>query len=313
MNTEYLRYLIAINEYKSISKASKELFVSQSTLSRIVQNVEKSIGIAIFNRTNKGVAVTNDGEMFLNRAKSMIAELDQFENDYFQALYAPSEGNVLIIGAHRTTPAVDAFVQYYNLKCKDSNNLNLVFHEETLGEIIEQVANGSLDIGVIDYLSSKEDELLRQCKEYNLNCVLIADGPFCLQVRKGHPLSEKKSVDLSDLEPYVHVTFSDENFSGINYCTNTNKFNWNVDRRRVVTNSRGVLRTMILNSDCYYIGNNAKCKLLDAENSTCIPIENYPYTIKVAYIYHKNRDLSKDERLYIKLLQDVYKASDTEG
>lgn len=305
MNTEYLRYMLAINENKSISKAAKELFVSQSTLSRIVQNIENSIGITIFRRTNRGVTVTNEGEMFLNRAKSVIAELDKFENDYFQALFAPNEGNTLLIGAHRSTPAVEAFITYYNTRCKESKNLNMAFHEEPLNDIIEKVVCGSLDLGIIHYISSKEDEILRQFKEYNLRCIHLKTTPFCLQVRDGHPLSKYESIELEELESYVQVCFSDEDFTGINYCANANRFNWNIDRRRIVTNSRGTLRTIVMNTDCYYIGNNWKCKLLDGENIVCVPIANYPYTIKTAYIFHKSRELSKEERIYISILKDI--------
>lgn len=305
MNTEYLRYMVTINEYKSISKAAKELFVSQSTLSRIVQNIENNIGITIFNRTNRGVTVTSEGEMFLNRAKSMIAELDKFENDYFQALYAPDQGNTLLIGAHRSTPAVEAFIEYYNTRCKDSKNLNLLFHEEPLDDIIEKVVCGNLDLGIIHYISSKEDELLRRCNALNLSCVILKTTPFCLQVRDGHPFSTRESIDLDELKPYVQVCFSDEDFTGINYCTSDERVTWNVDRRRVVTNSRGVLRTIVMNTDCYYIGNNWRCKLLDSENIVCVPIGSYPYTIKTAYIFHKNRELSKEERIYISILKDI--------
>lgn len=310
MNTEYLRYMLAISEYKSISQAAKELYISQSTLSRILQNIEESIGINIFVRTNKGVTITNEGEIFLNRAKSMVAELDKFEHDYFQAIYPTNKGNTLIIGAHRTTPAVEAFIRYYNYKCKDSNNINLVYSEDTLSEIIENVAAGTLDLGIIDYLSNKEDETLRKCKEYGLNCVLLSDSPFCLQVREGHPLSKEKTIELDQLTPYVHVCFSDEDFSGINYCNNIDRFNWNMDRKRVVTNSRGVLRTFIISTDGYYIGNNAKCELLDSQETVCIPVANYPYSIKAAYIYHKNRDLSEDERVYLNFLKEIYQVSE---
>ncbi len=310
MNTEYLRYLLAIGEHKSISKAAKELFISQSALSRVLQNTEKDIGITIFHRTNKGVEITYEGEKFLNRAKSMIAELDKFENDYFQSLFPQSEGNTLIVGAHRTTPAVEAFIEYYNYRCTQAQNLNLVFNEEPLDDIIEQVAYGTIDLGIIDYVSGKEDEILRKLQEYNLTCVIVSDSPFCIQVRKGHPLAEKAGVDLSELEPYVHVCFSDENFTGINYCVNADKYNWELDRKRVVTNSRGVLRSFIINTDSYYIGNNAKCRLLASQSTICIPVNHYPYTIKSAYVHHKNRVLTEDERVYLSFLTKIYRNAD---
>lgn len=58
MKIENMRYIIEVSHYKSINKASKNLYVNQQQLSRIIASVEDEIGITIFERTAKGVFLT---------------------------------------------------------------------------------------------------------------------------------------------------------------------------------------------------------------------------------------------------------------
>ena len=72
MNIQALRYIIEIEHTGSINKASQHLYVSQSSLSRAIKEVEAQIGIALFHRTNKGVVATHDGKKFIEHPVAQI-------------------------------------------------------------------------------------------------------------------------------------------------------------------------------------------------------------------------------------------------
>lgn len=309
MNTEYLRYILVINEHRSINKAAKALYITQPTLSRILQSIEDSTGITIFTRNNRGVEVTEDGETFIKRIHNMLAVVDQMQHDYFDVNDEPEDMVKLIIGAHRSSPALDAFIRYYKLRCQEAKHVNLVFQEEVAEEVIDGVSKGLLDLGVIHFISSRENDVLEICNGMNLVCAQIDDGYLYAQISSEHPLAVKETIRIKDLKPYTHITFSDEDLSGINYCSNISKFDWHTQNKRIVTNSRGALRSLIINSNGYYLGNNAQCELLDLEGAVSIPISDYPYTVKTAYIYTKDRELTEEERIYIKCVSDIYRKS----
>lgn len=83
MNVQELRYVVAVAQAGSINKAALNLYVSQSTLSRAVQEVEAQIGISLFQRTNKGAIPTHDGLEFIERARRLLLAFDQLEGQYF--------------------------------------------------------------------------------------------------------------------------------------------------------------------------------------------------------------------------------------
>ena len=80
MTLQQLYYIIVISETGSLNKAAERLYVSQPSLSSAVKELEKEIGISIFNRTGKGVTLTADGMEFLphagRRAQAEVRRID---------------------------------------------------------------------------------------------------------------------------------------------------------------------------------------------------------------------------------------------
>ena len=75
-NVRDFEYITAIAQYGSISKASEALFLSQPTLSKFLQRVEKEVGLPLFHRVGKKFVPTPAGEIYVARSKSIL-ELEQ--------------------------------------------------------------------------------------------------------------------------------------------------------------------------------------------------------------------------------------------
>ena len=75
MTLQQLRYIVAVAETGNITEAAKRLFISQPSLSGTIKDLEDEIGITIFNRTNRGITVTPEGNECLGYARQL---LDQY-------------------------------------------------------------------------------------------------------------------------------------------------------------------------------------------------------------------------------------------
>lgn len=80
MNLLHMKYAVTIAETKSINKAAEKLYVGQSALSRAVKELETSLGVAVFERSAKGMTLTPSGEEFIRRARSILEQVDSMEN-----------------------------------------------------------------------------------------------------------------------------------------------------------------------------------------------------------------------------------------
>ena len=75
-NILHLKYALEIAKTHSISKAAENLYMGQPNLSRAIKELEDSIGAVIFERSAKGIIVTEDGEKFLQYARRILAQVD---------------------------------------------------------------------------------------------------------------------------------------------------------------------------------------------------------------------------------------------
>ena len=81
MTLQQLKYVTTIANIGSISEAAKRLFVSQPSLTKAIKELEKEMGITIFDRTNKGITVSKEGERFLGYARKYWNKLPYWKNN----------------------------------------------------------------------------------------------------------------------------------------------------------------------------------------------------------------------------------------
>ena len=77
ISLKQLHYALAVEKTLHFKKAAEACNVSQSALSTAISELEKQLGTTIFERNNKQVLVTNNGQLILNKAKRVKLELDE--------------------------------------------------------------------------------------------------------------------------------------------------------------------------------------------------------------------------------------------
>ena len=82
MKLQQLRYVVKVAECGSITEASRRLFVSQPSITASIRDLENEMGVHIFERTNKGVIVSEEGETFLGYARQVLDQADLLEGKY---------------------------------------------------------------------------------------------------------------------------------------------------------------------------------------------------------------------------------------
>lgn len=305
MNLQTLRYVVTIEQTGSFSKASQYLYVSQSTLSRAVKELEEKIGISLFHRTNQGVRPTYEGQKFIARANLILQDVAQLEGQYF---LNREDGKLsLLVATQRCTVITRAFTEYYRRFCEGQEMVNLVVQEETTDNILQLVSSGTFGLGILHFTSDREDSIYQKCQELQLEGTLMHRSPVAAQVHVSHPLADRKSLTLDDLLPYPHVTYNNENLTGINYCSDITMYNPAILKKRIVIQDRGTLRDVIIHTDSYYIGcDYTGFPMLDDLYRRFIPIEGIDFTLNTMWIKRVGHVLTQPEKDFISILDEVY-------
>lgn len=202
MTLRQLRYIIKIVECGSITEASKQLFISQPSLSAAVKELEKELGIEIFYRTTKGITLSIDGNEFLSYARQVIEQTQLLEQRY-TGKNPPKR--LCSISTQHYAFAVNAFVEL--LSELDVEEYEFTLRETRTNEIIEDVTNLRSEIGVI-YLSDFNEKVINKLlKENHLRFNFLFEASAHVFVSSKHPLADNKRVTLEDLEDYPFLAF----------------------------------------------------------------------------------------------------------
>ncbi len=205
MNLLHLRYVLEVQKTSSITKAAKNLFMGQPNLSKAIKELEKEIGITIFKRTAKGVEPTRQGAEFLSYASTIISQVDELES-----LYKPrsNQSIQLNISAPRASYLSTAVTDFINSLDRE-RELEIRFKETGTMTILNDVATGDADIGVIRYPSIYEDYFLGLLEERKLAYEPLHIFRMGLLMSKEHPLAEYKEVPYHELSAYTQLVHGD--------------------------------------------------------------------------------------------------------
>mgnify|MGYP004459498289 FL=1 len=82
MTLQQLKYLVAVANSGSINAAAKSLYISQPSLSEVIQNLEQELGFSIFERTSKGIKITQQGMEIIRESNDIVHSFELMEEKY---------------------------------------------------------------------------------------------------------------------------------------------------------------------------------------------------------------------------------------
>ena len=82
MTLQQLKYVCMVAETGKITEAAKKLYISQPSLTNAIHELEKEMNVVIFNRTNKGISLSAEGEIFLGYARQVLEQAAVLEDKY---------------------------------------------------------------------------------------------------------------------------------------------------------------------------------------------------------------------------------------
>lgn len=206
MTLQQLTYLVTVADCGNITEAAEKLFISQPSLSTAISNLEKEMGVRAFVRSNKGVVTTREGEELLSFARMLLEQADHMK-EYF--IKGEKRSPKFSVSCQHYSFTVNAFVDL--IKEYDANRYNFIIRETQTGEIIEDVANGKSEIGVI-YLSEHNEEVLAKLIKNNQ---LVFEQLYVAKphvfICKEHPLADRDVITMEDLAPYPYLVYEQGN------------------------------------------------------------------------------------------------------
>ncbi len=206
MTLQQLTYLVTVADCGNITEAAEKLFISQPSLSAAIHNLEKEIGVTAFVRSNKGVTITREGEELLSYARMLLEQADNMKEHFGNGEKRTPKFSV---SCQHYSFAVNAFVDL--IKKYDAEQYSFIIRETQTGEIIDDVANGKSEVGVIYLSEHNEEVLLKLIKNNDLSYEELYIAKPHVFICKNHPLAAKDEITMEDLVPYPYLVYEQGN------------------------------------------------------------------------------------------------------
>ena len=296
MTLQQLRYLIAIASHGSISAAAHTLYVSQSSLSVAVRDIERETGVTIFERSNRGITLTSDGVELLGYARQVVEQADLMAQRYSGRGRGGNQAQRLAITSQHYAFVVEAFLELAEEYEGDAYNFSL--RETRTSEVIEDVRDFRSDLGVL-YLSSFNESVIGHALEdANLSFNLLFSAQPHIFVSTSHPLAERAEVTLEDLTPYPRYAFEQGNANSFFYAEEP--FAELPHDKRIAVSDRGTLSNLLAHHNGYTISTGMLSSEMHSGIAS-VPLQTKEL-MRVGYIVHNERQLSDLAQRYIEKL-----------
>ncbi len=194
IETRLFHYFLAIERAGNFTRAAEQLFVTQSTLSKQMQDLENQLGKQLFIRGKRQVSLTEEGQFFKEKAQEILQLVDQTEMALKQtdSILAGD----LFIGAAEV-PSMEIIAQQLATLQKEQPQLPIHIHSGDAGQILHRIKTGVVDVGLL-----LNPPMLTELNYHKLPFT----HPFGLYVPKDHPLADEKVVRPEKLGNLPFIT-----------------------------------------------------------------------------------------------------------
>ncbi|MFR4827223.1 MAG: LysR family transcriptional regulator, partial [Veillonella nakazawae] len=259
MTLQQLKYVTTIANIGSISEAAKRLFVSQPSLTKAIKELEKEMGITIFDRTNKGITVSKEGERFLGYARQVLEQAALLEEQYKSQSGGKKQFSV---STQHYSFAVNAFVEL--LKGAGIDQYDVSLRETQTYEIIDDVAHMKSEIGLLFYNDFNRPVLEKLIHTNELTFTELFTAHPHIFIGKNHPLANKDVVSMDELEEYPYISFEQGDHNSFYFSEEI--FSTVVRPKHIRVRDRASLFSLLLGLDGYTVSSGVIDEEVNGEN-----------------------------------------------
>jgi len=288
MEFRQLEYFAAVCKEMHFTRAAENLCTTQSNLSQQIKFLENELGMPLFDRIGKRIALTEAGKILLEQShiiferidyiKGAITDLKQMEGGKLDIGILPGDGDLLfdtlLIHFHRTYP-------------------KLSIHVTETVDVYEQVVNGTRDLGVTIVPANPDDRI---------SIIPLFHEEFALAIQSDHPFAKSKAISFEQIQQLKLVMFGPEHqiTKVIHSCCKEKGIA--IDNS-IVTSTLSTLLTLVEQGIGAAILPRLLMDYLKRDNISAVTLLNPTPSQDICIIYRTDKFMGQAAKIFIDELQ----------
>ena len=300
MTLQQIKYVLAVAKKGSMNKAAEELFITQSTLSSSIKDLEAEVGVTIFLRTGKGVSVTPDGTEFLAYAGRVYEQYELLQEKYSKS---GSVKRKFGVSTQHYSFAVKAFVEM--VKQFDTLNFEFAIRETRTLDVINDVGTMKSELGILFRSAFNGKIIDKMLAENDLLFTPLINCNAYVYLWKDHPLANEKSIALDKLKEYPCLCFEQGDGAASYFAEEILS---DIEYPRVIRSlDRATQLNLMVGLNGFTLCSGIICEELNGSLYKAVPLrceeEDIDPNMEIGYICKRSNKLSEFAEVYISEVQ----------
>jgi DNA-binding transcriptional LysR family regulator len=194
MEWTQFQYFQTVAQLQHFTKAAEVLSISQPALSRSIARLEEELGVPLFERQGRTIALNTYGKIFLNRVNRAIQEIDLGQQE-IQDLLDPLKGSVSL--GFINSQGSNLIPNLLGLFRQSFPEIRFMLYQNVTNRVLDQLEAGEIDFCFCAKPLARE----------NIRWIQLFTEEIILIVPKGHPLAQRKAVKLKELREESFIAF----------------------------------------------------------------------------------------------------------
>lgn len=294
MTFQQLKYVITVAETGTITEAANKLYVSQPSLTKAIHELEKEMNIVIFNRTNKGISLSREGDEFLGYARQVLDQAAILEDKYKGGHGGKKK---FCVSTQHYSFAVNAFVDLIKQYGQDEYDFSL--RETQTYEIIEDVARMRSEIGILFLNDFNEVVLEKILKSHDLEFHLLFIAKPHVFISRNHPLAGKEIITNEELEQYPYLSYEQGEHNSFYFSEEI--FSPFERKKNIRVRDRATLFNLLIGLNGYTVCSGVIDEKLNGKDIIAVPLAQES-NMRIGYISHRKGMISRVGNSYLEAL-----------
>lgn len=294
MTFQQLKYVITVAETGTITEAAGKLYVSQPSLTKAIHELEKEMNIVIFNRTNKGINLSREGDEFLGYARQVLDQAAILEDKYKGGHGGKKK---FCVSTQHYSFAVNAFVDLIKQYGQDEYDFSL--RETQTYEIIEDVARMRSEIGILFLNDFNEVVMDKILKSHDLEFHLLFIAKPHVFISRNHPLAGREIITNEELEQYPYLSYEQGEHNSFYFSEEI--FSPFERKKNIRVRDRATLFNLLIGLNGYTECSGVIDEKLNGKDIIAVPLAQES-NMRIGYISHRKGMISRVGSSYLEAL-----------
>lgn len=296
MTFQQLKYIVAIADTLSMTKAAETLYISQSTISVALNDLESEIGTRIFERTKRGMKPTQNGLDIIDHARQILQHSVILEN-----IIKDNSGKLsFAVSSQHYTFVAQAFMKLCQQYKESAYNFSL--WETNSYKILKDVKRGKSEIGILYFSEFNKKPIISLISDYGLEYFILFKNKPHIFIAPSHPLAGRKIIKIEELADYPRLSYDRGTSNSYFFAEEILD---NIPRKQVISiTDRETAASYLAPLNAYNIGTGVFYS--DFKDIISIPLDSKDI-LNIIYIKIKTQNFSSIATKFIALLHEELK------